>query len=113
MSFLYIKIPVANDVPDQFHRLEDKVDQILRKNSVGSVAGWGDSLGNALADGSRSVAYTRIDVDVSNITSAVALLQICLPELGAPAGTEIHYTIDQRRLKDIYFQSKWLLAQPS
>lgn len=113
MQFLYVKIPVVEDVLDQFHRLEDKVDQILSESGVGSVAGWGESLGDALADGSRPVAYTRIDVDVSDVGSARTLLQTTLPALGAPTGTEIHYTIDQRHLKDIYFESEWLCHQIS
>ena len=113
MNFLYVKIPVAKHVFDQTHQLEDKVDQILRENGAGAVAGWGDSLGVALPDGSRPVAYTRIDVDVSNLASARALLQANLPAFGAPAGTEIHYTIDRRRLKDIYVEPGWLSDQSS
>lgn len=113
MHFIYVKIPVVNQVVDQRHQLEDKVDQILQENGVGSVAGWGDSLGDALADGSRPVAYTRIDVDVSNLASARELLQTNLPSLGAPTGTEIHYTIDGRRMKDVYLESEWLRDQSS
>jgi hypothetical protein len=112
MLFLYVKIPVVKDAFDQFHRLEDKIDQILTEKGVGSVAGWGESLGDALPDGSRPVAFTRIDVDVADIAAARAVLQASLPALGAPTGTEIHYTIDQRNFNDVYGQSGWLLDQP-
>jgi hypothetical protein len=93
--------------------LDDKVDQILKETGFGSVAGWGDSLGAALPDGSRPVAYTRIDVDVSNLASARALLQANLPSFGAPKGTEIHYTIDYRHYKDVYSRPGWALNQPA
>jgi hypothetical protein len=113
MHFLYVKIPTVNNAVDQTHQLADKIDQILAETGVGSVAGWGDSLGGALPGGFRRVAYTRIDVDVSNLASARHLLQANLPSIGAPKGTEIHYTIDYRHYKDIYFESEWRLDQPA
>jgi hypothetical protein len=111
MNFLYVKIPVVKRVFDQTHQFEDKVDQILRQDGVGSVAGWGDSLGDVRPDGSRPVAFTRIDVDVSDLGSAIALLKTALPSLGAPSGTQIHYTIDHRHRTDTYLDSAWLLDQ--
>ncbi|MDB5823446.1 MAG: hypothetical protein JWR21_2150 [Herminiimonas sp.] len=111
MHFLYVKIPVDH-VSDQTHQFEDKLDQILNDTGLGSVAGWGDSLGVAQPDGSRRVAYTRIDVDVSDLASARALLRTNLPSFGVPTGTEIHYTIDNRHFKDIYRKPDWLLDQP-
>jgi hypothetical protein len=108
MNFLYVKIPFARHSSDQIHRLEDKLDQLLVAHGLGSVAGWGDSLGDALPDGSRPVAYTRIDIDVRDLPLAVALLQANLPSFGAPAGTQIHYTIDQRHHKTTWSESNWL-----
>ena len=113
MNFLYVKIPCARHSSDQIHLLEDKLDQLLKEQGLGAVAGWGDSLGDALADGSRPVAYTRIDVDVADLPLAVALLQANLPSFGAPAGTEIHYTINQRRLKATCSDAGWSGEQPA
>jgi hypothetical protein len=111
MHFLYIKIPVARHAsrhaPHQIHQLADKVDQVLKQHRLGAVAGWGNSLGDALPDGSRRVAYTRIDVDVSDLQPAVALLQANLPSFDAPAGTQIHYTVDGRHRKASYSDSGW------
>jgi hypothetical protein len=112
MHFLYVKIPRVHHVIDQNHQLEDQVDQMLREHDAGLVAGWGDSLGAARADGSRPVAYTRIDVDVSNLDLARSLLQARLPSFGAPTGTEIHYTINHRHCKDLYVDLEWLLDHP-
>jgi hypothetical protein len=50
---------------------------------------------------------------VSNLASARHLLQANLPSIGAPMGTEIHYTINYRHYKDIYFESEWRLDQPA
>ena len=111
MNFLYVKIPFARHSSDQIHLLEDKLDQLLKEHGHGAVVGWGDSLGDALPDGSRPVAYTRIDVDVSDLPLAVALLQANLPSFGAPAGTEIHTTSDGRRHKAIYSDAGWSSEQ--
>ncbi|MDB5916903.1 MAG: hypothetical protein JWR40_1137 [Massilia sp.] len=107
MNFLYIKIPVARHAPRQAHQLADQLDQILKQHGLGSVAGWGNSLGDALPDGSRPIAFTRIDVDVSDLPLAVALLQANLASLGAPTGTQIHYTVDQHHRKSTYSDSSW------
>ena len=112
MLFLYIKIPVVKGRFGQSHQLEYEIDQILREKRVGAVGGWGDSLGDALPDGSRPVAFTRIDVDVSDIAEAREILKASLPALGAPAGTEIHCTIDERHIKDVYSDSAWLQVSP-
>jgi hypothetical protein len=113
MHFLYIKIPVANFVSDREREMEDKVDHILKKDGLGSVAGWGDSLGAALPDGSRPVAYARIDVDVTDLALAKDLLHTALPALGAPTGTEIHYTINHRHFLDKYVEPDWVRDQPA
>ncbi len=112
MHFLYVKIPVAHRATGQSHHLEDRIDELIRQAGVGAVAGRGDSLGAAMADGSRPVAYTRIDVDVSDLAGARALLRPNLPPFGAPAGTEIHYTTEQGHHMDIYVDPDWLLLQP-
>lgn len=90
---------------------DEAIDQILRDKGLGSVIGWGDSLGERLPDGSRPAAYHRIDIEVSNLDLARALLQQAIPALGLPHGTEIHYKVGQRRLQDVFAASGWLLEQ--
>lgn len=113
MNFLYLKIPMAQYPVEQTRDVEDRVDQLLHETGVGSVAGWGDSLGDALANGTRPVAYTRIDIDVADLAPALALLHARLASLGAPSGTEIHCTIQQRHRKDVLVGSNWVLDQIS
>jgi len=112
MDFLYVKIPVDRRSRDRLHRREDAVDQALRDAGLGSVAGWGDSLQADEPVGARSVAYTRVDVDVVDLAGARALLRAALASIGVPADTQIHYTIDHRRLEDRWDGARWQLEQP-
>lgn len=113
-QYLYIKIPVLRHAQeaDPYHLREDKIDRLLQNQGAGSVAGWGDSLGDLLPNGTRAVAYTRIDVDVADISAARALLHAQLPALGVPMGTQIHYSRQQNHLEDRLLEAGWALEQP-
>ena len=113
-QYLYVKIPVLRHEheSDPYHLREDKIDQLLKDQGAGSVAGWGASMGEPLPNGTRPVAYTRIDVDVTDIAAARAILQTKLPALGVPTGTQIHYSLDQKHHEDRLLESGWLLEQP-
>ncbi|MDM0109041.1 hypothetical protein QTH97_29140 [Variovorax sp. J22R24] len=111
-QFMAVKIPVAKDDDDRLHLREDKIDQALRSKSLGSVLGWGDSLGEASPGGQRPVAYTRVDLDVVDVGAARTELQAALVAIGVPAGTEIHYGIEGISLADIYTPPGWQLGQP-
>lgn len=110
-EFIAVKIPVVEDVDDQWHQREDRIDEVLRARGLGSVLGWGDSLGDAAPGGSRPVAFTRVDLDVSDLAAAREELRRALPAMGLPRGTEIHYTVGHSRLADIYGPAGWLLGQ--
>jgi len=111
-QFMAVKIPVAQDDDNRLHLREDKIDQALRSKSLGSVLGWGDSLGDASPDGVRRAAFTRVDLDVVDIGAARTQLQAALVAIGVPAGTEIHYGVEGISLADIYAPPGWRLAQP-
>lgn len=110
--FVYVKIPVVADVADLGHKREDKIDQLLRETGIGSVIGWGDSLGDEQSNGSRVVAFHRIDIAVTDLPATRLALQATLPVLDVPLGTEIHYTVEGKGLMDVYAPSGWLLDQP-
>ncbi|WP_431274977.1 hypothetical protein ACQ858_00660 [Variovorax ureilyticus] len=109
---MFVKIPVVADVDDLYHQREDRIDQALKAKSLGTVIGWGDSLGEVRAGGSPRVAYTRVDLDVANVEAARVALQEVLAAIGTPAGTEIHYTRDGASVADVYAPPEWRLAQP-
>lgn len=112
-QFVYVRIPVQpRRGTDPLHQREDRIDQSLRAQGIGSVLGWGDSLGERRADGSRVAAYLRIDINVSDLAAVRTALRYLLPKLEAPAGTEIHYTLQGVSLQDTATTTDWLLEQP-
>ena len=110
-DFVYLKIPRGRRQRDPLIRLAADLDGQLRAKAVGNVAGWGDSLGDEKADGSRPIACTRIDVDVSDIDAARALLHLALATLQVPAGTELHVSHGGHDLFDVYGAAGWSLDQ--
>ena len=112
-QFVYVRIPVKpRRGTDPLHQREDQIDQALRAQGIGTVVGWGDSLSERRADGSRVAAYIRVDINVSDLAAARTTLQHLLPQLDAPAGTEIHYTLQGLSLQDMATATGWLLEQP-
>ncbi len=110
-SFLYVKTPAAQGVEGDDRSLDDAIDDLLRECALGEVLGWGSSLGATQADGTRPVAFHRIDIQVQDLASARSSLHTALPGLGVPAGTEVHYFIDGVHLLDVYAPPGWQLAQ--
>lgn len=110
-DFVYLKVPRGRRERDPLNRLAANIDGQLRAQGVGNVAGWGDSLGDEKADGSRPIAYTRIDVDVSRIDAARRLLHAALATLHVPAGTELHFCHAGQDSFDVYGEAGWLLDQ--
>ncbi|MDM0027830.1 hypothetical protein [Variovorax saccharolyticus] len=111
-EFLVVKIPVVENVDDRWHQREERIDEALRARGLGSVLGWGDSLGEPTSRGRRRVAFTRVDIDISDIAAGRTLLQSALAAIGVPPGTEIHYSIGRVRYADIYAPPEWLLERP-
>ncbi|MBB3180785.1 hypothetical protein FHW64_005219 [Variovorax sp. Sphag1AA] len=109
---MMVKIPVVADVDDLYHQREDRIDQALKAKGLGTVIGWGDSLGEARGGRSRRVAYTRVDLDVVEVEAARAELQAVLAAIGTPAGTEIHYSRDGVSVADVFAPPDWQIAQP-
>ncbi len=110
--FLYVKIPITADLAHQVGRRADKIDQILAEAGIGSVIGWGDSLGEKQSNGTRIAAFHRIDIVVNECAAARLALQTALPVLEVPFGTEIHYTIERQASMDIYSIAGWEVEQP-
>lgn len=111
-AFIYAMIPDPVGPLDRAEKYEDPLDQKLGDAGLGYVSGGGTQLGSPLADGSRPIEYCGLDVDVTDLAMALALLRVELPRLGAPDGTELHYTINDTRLRDTYSQGNWALEQP-
>ncbi len=111
-AFLFVKIPVTRHTMDPLHQREDRIDQALRARGVGMVIGWGDSLGAARADGKRIAEFIRIDITAPVLDHARIALHALLPELDAPLGTQIHYTLHGQHRMDAATELGWQLALP-
>jgi hypothetical protein len=110
--FVYIRL-IGNIQPiERGERFEDPIDEALSSQSLGSVSGGGSSLSDPLPDGSRVVEWCGVDVDVTDLEKALALLRVKLVELKAPDGTEIQYTMAGSRLSDFLRGGKWLVGAP-
>jgi hypothetical protein len=110
--FIFVKIPFDAALAARREEAIGRIDQALQENQLGSVQGWGNSVGPARRDGTRLIEFYRIDIDVTDLTSARAVLRHTLTELGAPPGTEIHYKKDECKLMDVCRLSGWILEQP-
>ncbi len=107
--FFYVKIPIVADFVDHVGPRADRIDQILRETGIGSVIGWGDSLGEKQPNGSRIAAFHRIDIEVNDALATRLALQTALPVLQVPIGTEIHFTIEKKAFMDIYALTGWVV----
>jgi hypothetical protein len=110
--FVYVKIPEDIGPVDRGAKYEDPIEEQLQAAGLGQVSGGGSALGTQRADGTQGVEFCGIDLDVTHLDRALALLRETLPKLGAPDGTELHYTVSGTRLLDAYAAGAWKLAQP-
>lgn len=98
-AFIYLKLP-THELPED-HRLEDRIDQALRDARVGSVLGWGSSLGEAPPGQMRPLAFLRIDIEADDLDGARQVLRQFLPVAGVPIGTELHFSRGHQPLQDL------------
>lgn len=110
--FVYIKIPEDIGPIARGGKYEDPLDKQLSINGLGEVSGGGSQLGEERLDGTSSIAFAIVDVDVTDLQKALVLLRGELQTLNAPCGTEIHYTHEETKLQDEYHSDGWVLAQP-
>ena len=110
-QFIYIKIPDSIGPIDRGEKYEDKLEALLAAQGLGSISGGGSSLGDPQPDGKRFIEFCGIDVDSTDRDKVRALLRDTLPTLGAPIGTELHYTMAGCRLQDELGDNGWLLEQ--
>jgi hypothetical protein len=111
-AFIYVKIPEGIGPMDRGDKYEDPLEVKLREAGLGQVSGGGSQLGDHRPDGSRVIDFCGLDIDVVDLEKALALLRAELPPLGIPDGTELHYTVGEARLQDVFSRGEWTLGQP-
>lgn len=111
-KFIYIRMPGNIQPMERGELFEDKIDPVLAQDNLGAVSGGGSLLGDPRPDGTRIVESCGIDVDVTDRDRALVVLRQLLPQLGAPTGTELHYTRGNSKLQDSLASNGWQLEQP-
>lgn len=110
--FVYAMIPESIGPIERGEKYEDQIEPLLTAEGLGSISGGGCSLGDPQPDGKRFIEYCGIDIDTTDRDAARALIRSALQKIGAPVGTELHFTKNGRQLQDAFSENGWLLEQP-
>jgi hypothetical protein len=110
-ELIYIFFPEALQPLDRGDKYEDPLDAELSLSSLGYISGGGSSLSDEDDEGQRFVEACGVDVDTTDVSSALILLRHHLPVLGCLAGTELQYRIDDDPLLDRYDGTAWSIAE--
>jgi hypothetical protein len=110
--FIYVMIPGDIQPISRGQRFEDPLDAALQDAGLGEVSGGGSQMDDPYSDGSPRVEFCGIDVDATDRDGARSLLRQKLVELGAPSGTELHYTQEGAMLRDRFSDGAWMEALP-
>lgn len=112
-DLIYVCMPGDIDPMDRHVHLEDALDTELKLSGIGYISGGGSMLGEELPDGTETVEFCGIDVEVTDVDAGRALLREHLPRLGCPLGTVLQYRLSGERRQDEYDGAGWALARPS
>lgn len=91
VEFVYLKIPAGRPGRGPEHALHAALEAALTGAGLGSLLAWGASVGDRDA-GPLTPRHHRIDIEVTALEPALALLRERLLALDVPVGTELHYT---------------------
>lgn len=111
-TFLYVKLPGDIQPLERGERFEDPLADALIEAQLGDVTGGGSSMDEPDDDGRPRVEFCGIDVDTAAPEAARRLIREKLLELGAPSGTEIHFTSGGRQLLDRLAEGVWTEGLP-
>jgi hypothetical protein len=111
-ELIYVYLPEQLGPIDRGDRYEDPIIDELERLGLGEVSGGGSSLGDPQPDGTRQIEFCGIDVDTDDVDATREALRALLQKLGCPAGTQLHYRVDDAPLQDEYDGSNWSLSQP-
>src|SRR5215510_12425126 len=111
-QFIFLKILDPVMPFDRGAQYEDPVEALLEARGLGTVSGSGSGLGDPRPDGTRPIAYCGVDIETTLRDQALEMLRAEVPKLGAPVGSELHYTRNGVRLQDELHVNGWELSKP-
>ena len=79
----------------------------LKENAAGEVTGGGSGLGDERPDGTRPIEYIGVDLELEELDTGLPIVRQTLEAIGAPEGTEVHYTRDDEKLQDDLKDGEW------
>lgn len=110
VDFIYLKLPAEPALLARLEALHAGLDETLQASGLGSLMGWGRSLGGPPPQPS---AWHRIDIEARDAPRALALLREALSTSGVPAGSELHYSEGGQALQQDWDGQAWGAARPS
>jgi hypothetical protein len=109
--FVYVKIPEDLQPIPRGEKYEDSLQVRLESLKFGRLTGGGSELGENHPDGTPSVEFCGLDIEVNTLPEGLAFLRNALVELGVPIGTQLHYTLGKQKLQDELHEAGWLEGQ--
>lgn len=111
-QFIFVKILDPVMPLDRGAKYEDPLEALLEARGLGTISGSGSGLGDPRPDGTRPIAFCGVDINTAVRDQALAILREEIPKLGAPVGSELHYTRNGVRLQDELGVNGWVLSRP-
>ena len=111
-SFIYVRMPGDVQPVERHYLFEDPIEEQLKIRNLGYVSGGGTMQSPPDENGVRKIELTGIDIEAENLDAVRVLLRDILPDLGAPIGSQIEFTIEDRRLQDRLSDNGWVECEP-
>ena len=99
-QLVLVWIPEQIPPPDRSAKYEDPLDAALKKEAVGEVNGGDTRLSAPNAEGTKSIEWVGLDVDLSDFERGLPILRRELLRLGAPPGTILKYSRNGQKLEE-------------
>lgn len=87
--FVYAKISDTVLPLERSRKYGDPLDELLQKQHLGEVTG-----GGTMQRKDKSIEYVGLDLELTNLDSALEVARMKLRELGAPAGSALEFQRD-------------------
>lgn len=113
MHFVYVKVPLHSPLGRALDALHQALQRELDASRAGALVSWGTSLPSPGAAEGAPGSFHRIDVELLDLDLGLRVLREALLTLGAPWGTELHFTAEGAALQQSLSEAVWSARVPS